>query len=64
MRITVVKAAPNMWYSNMVGQTFEVLKPNNLVYVFSSALFFNADDVKEETTKTGLVTFLDFVALA
>lgn len=62
MRVTIIKAAPHMWYSDMVGQTFEVIKINAMQYIFSVALFFNADDVKEDNqTKIGFITSLDII---
>jgi hypothetical protein len=64
MRITIMKAAPHMWYSDMIGQTFEVIKVNAMQYVFSVALFFNGDDVQETKEQTGFVTSLNLIGEA
>jgi predicted phosphatase len=65
MKVTVVKAEPHMWYSNMIGQTFEVIKANTNQYIFSLSMFFFSEDVIETPEiKNGLVTSLNLIGIS
>lgn len=65
MKIRVVKAEPKMWYSEMIGELFNVFMiqgfPN---YYFSVALFFLPEDVEVVKRGEGSITSINSIGKA
>jgi uncharacterized membrane protein len=65
--IRVIRASNNLWYSEMIGEIFNVFLPVNSVYLFfSNNLYFYADDIEilKESSVDGLLPVFNTIGLA